>query len=157
MARSLRLQWRIGLASATALAVGGCAGLAIPLGELAANGPAITGSSSAAWQLPAPLPASLVSSDATAIAEAARRALAGDGVQTAAGWTNAATGSSGSLMALGAAEEQDGETCRTYASIVTSIKGVHLYTSQACRTADGQVAIRSIEAAGADTPATAGI
>jgi hypothetical protein len=150
-------QWPIALALAAALAAGGCAGLSIPVGELASEGPAITGSTDAAWGLPGPLPASLAPSDAAAIAEAARHALAAESGPAVGDWTNAATGSSGTLAALGAAAEVDGETCRTFAATVTSVRGVHLYACRACRTADGRVGIRSIEAAGAGLPVTAGI
>lgn len=155
MIRPPLLQWPMAASLALALSAGGCIGISLPLGELTDEGPAITGSISTAWQLPAPLPASLAPSDAAAIAEAARQAVAG-GVEAAGGWTNADSGSSGSLVLLGEAEV-DGEICRTYASTVTSIRGVHIYTCRACRAADGRVSIRSIQASGAEMAATAGI
>lgn len=157
MARPPLLQWPIAAALAAALTAGGCAGLSIPLGELTSDAPAITGSSSTAWPLPTALPASLSAADATAISQAARHAIAGDGGEVPGDWTNAATGSSGSLVALGAARADGTAICRTYASTVNSIRGVHRFICEICRTADGQVAIRSIEADGAERVATAGI
>ena len=157
MARLPLLQWPLGLALALALSAGGCTGFSIPLGELATASPAITGSTTVRSPVDPPLPAGLAVSDAKAIAEAARRALAGEGGREAGGWTNRATGSTGNLVALGEAEHDAGETCRKYAATVTSIKGVHMYTSRACRSADGEVAIRSIEAARDQAPRTAGI
>lgn len=157
MARASRLQWRVALLLAALPAAGGCVGLSIPLGELRAGAPAVTGSIDAAWALPSSLPDGLAASDAAAMADAARRALAGGGRQADAEWQNAATGSSGTLAALGEAERQGEELCRSYVSTVTSIRGVHRYTSRACRAGEGRVTIRSIEAAGIETASAAGI
>lgn len=156
MARFARLQWRIAIVVALAPAAGGCIGLSIPMGESKAAAPAVTGSINAAWTLPQPLPEGLAESDATAMAQAARLAFAADDPATET-WQNPAIGSSGTLVAAGEVERLGNETCRDFVSTVTSLRGVHRYTCRACRTDDGQVAIRSIVAAGAQTPGAAGI
>jgi surface antigen len=156
MARFARLQWRIAIMMAIAPAAGGCIGLSIPMGEPKAAVPTVTGSIGTASALPLPLPEGLAESDATAMAQAARLAFIAD-VPATETWQNPAIGSSGTLVAAGEAERLGNETCRDFVSTVTSLRGVHRYTCRACRTADGQVAIRSIMAAGAQTPGTAGI
>lgn len=82
------------------------------------------------------------------MADAVRRALAGGADEKSPDWHNPATGSSGTLAAIGEAEEDGGATCRIFASTVTSIRGVHLYTSRACRSPDGRVTVGPIEAGG---------
>ena len=146
MALLSRLQWRFAFLVILAPAAGGCIGLSIPLGETR-EAPAITGAVDATWARPFPLPAGLDASDAAVVAETARHALAASDGVTVQEWQNAATGSRGSLRALGDSEADGGETCRLYAATVTSLKGVHRYVCRACRTADGGVIVRSIAAA----------
>lgn len=127
--------------------MGGCIVLSIPLGEVREGAPAVTGSIEAVAASADPLPAGLAASDAAAIGAAARRALAAADGQAMQHWQNPATGSSGTLQALGATQADGGEVCRLYAATVASIRGVHRYTCRACRAADGGVTIRSFAAA----------
>jgi hypothetical protein len=127
-------------------ALGGC-GISVPLGGLTAEAPGVAGagagSASHALALPDPLPASLAASDAAQIGEAAGRALSpekGDDADDGR-WTNPTTGSTGTLVSLSAPRAATGEICGTFASIVTSIRGIHRYQSRACRAPDGQVRV----------------
>ena len=97
--------------------------------------PATTGSVTGAVQVQEPLPQSLAYSDASKIGQAAAAALwqAEGGPNT--DWINAATGSSGTLETSG---DDPSETCRGFATTVTSIGGVHRYSGKICRSQNGR-------------------
>jgi hypothetical protein len=154
MAPPPRLQWRLAAVLAGLLAAGGC-GISVPLGDLVAETGEATGSATASLALPYPLPIGLAPSDAAAIGLAVERALsrARQDAEDERRWRNPMTGSSGTLVALGEPEMSGPETCRTFGSTVTSIKGVHRYWSRACQGAGGEVRIVAIGAGTAGEPA----
>jgi len=110
----------------------GCGTVSVPIDSLRSKEPETTGSVSGR-----PLPKGLDPSDAQAIARAAGAALSGGPAPE--GWANEATGSSGSLAF---AAEAGG--CRPFASIVTSVAGVHRYEGVACPRASAAAALSDL-------------
>jgi hypothetical protein len=118
----------------------------MPLGG--ADAPRATGSlASEPVRVEASLPETLAFSDAAAIGAAAH-ALASASAAEPADWSNAATGSSGTIAALEAPEPRDAGTCRDFDATVKSLKGVHRYAATACRDAAGGLTLRSVRDGG---------
>lgn len=71
--------------------------------------------------------------------EALRRALT-SGFLTAHAdidWSNAATGSNGTITPLGTAATRGKVACRAFATTVSDVRGVRRYRGEACRFGDG--------------------
>jgi 17 kDa outer membrane surface antigen len=115
----------------------------MPLGD---DKPRTTGSL-ASVRVEAALPETLAYSDAAAIGAAAR-GLTLASVAEPADWTNAATGSSGTIAALEAPEPMHQNECRDFDATVKSLKGVHRYAATACRDAAGGLTLRSVRDGG---------
>ena len=98
------------------------------------DAPATTGSIGPKVEVQKPVPESLAYSDANKIGQAAAAALWQANSTAGADWTNAATGSSGTVETR-EAEATDG--CRSFKTFVTSIGGVHSYNGKVCRAAEG--------------------
>ena len=113
----------------------GCS-MSVPM--LGNDEPATTGSIGAPVEIQKPLPQTLAYSDATKIGQTAVAALWQ--VDNGSGeWVNAATGSSGTVEKNGGgskAETSGG--CRGFATMVTSIGGVHSYSGKICRGENGR-------------------
>jgi hypothetical protein len=130
------------------LLVAGCGSVSMPLGG---DEPRTTGSVGEPVRVEASLPETLAYSDAAAIGAAARGLDLASAAEPA-DWTNAATGSSGTVAALRATEARDeGEgACRDFDATVHSLKGVHRYAATACRDAAGGLTLRSVRDGGRD-------
>ena len=141
--------------SAIALMLAGCGSVNIPLPSFAAADKPVnqpTAASSVVVQ--EPIPETLAYSDATAIGTAAANDLLG--AITAEGldaegvdWENGQTGSTGTVVPLTDASQEDDKSCRSFGATVISMLGIHRYFGKACQRAEG-VVVESIEAAGTE-------
>ena len=112
-----------------------------------ADAPATTGSIGSAVQVQKPVPETLAYSDATKIGQAAAAALWQANSEADTEWTNAATGSSGTVQgqapeALAANQPDLTGTCRSFRTLVTSIGGVHSYSGKVCKAGDGRPVVQ---------------
>lgn len=131
--RSLGFARQSPLLLAVPLLVAGCS-LSMPV-----VAPATTGSVVAPVAVREPVPESLARSDAIRVGQAASVALWQSNNRAVADWINPATGSSGTLERLG--RRAKGQ-CRSFATIVTSIGGVHRYAGEVCRDANGASVVK---------------
>ena len=101
--------------------------------------PRTTGSIAPPLDVQRPLPPTLAYSDATKIGEAAGAVLAqAEGITTEE-WTNASTGSSGTIVRVSGAAS---ENCRPFSTIVTSVSGVHSYSGKFCQSGNGRAVVQ---------------
>jgi hypothetical protein len=106
------------------------------------NAPETTGSIPPPLEVQRPLPETLAYSDATKIGEAASAVLAQAEGAVPEDWTNASTGSSGTIERGSGAASED---CRPFTTIVTSVSGVHSYSGTLCQQAGGRASVRLAE------------
>lgn len=109
------------------------------------DAPTTTGSIAPPLQVQRPLPETLAYSDATKIGEAASAVLAQAEGTVPDEWTNASTGSSGTIERVSAAEAEE---CRPFNTIVTSVSGVHSYSGKLCQGDSGPAVVQLDEAGG---------
>jgi hypothetical protein len=109
------------------------------------DAPTTTGSIAPPLQVQRPLPETLAYSDATKIGEAASAVLAQAEGTVPPEWTNASTGSSGTIERVG---ETGSEECRPFNTIVTSVSGVHSYSGKLCQNDNGRAVLQLDEASG---------
>jgi hypothetical protein len=107
------------------------------------DAPTTTGSIVPPLQVQRPLPETLAYSDAAKIGEAASAVLAQAEGTVPEEWTNASTGSSGTIEGVG---RPDSENCRPFNTIVTSVSGVHSYAGTLCQSSGGQAVVQLGEA-----------
>ena len=140
--------------SAIALMLAGCGSVNIALPSFAAaDKPASQQTAASSVVVQEPIPETLAYSDATAIGTAAANDLLGavtaEGVDAeGVDWENGQTGSTGTVVALAEANQDDDKACRSFGATVISMLGIHRYFGKACQRAEG-VVVESIEAAGA--------
>ena len=130
------------------LALGGCAGVTIPMGNIMGDpDPVVTGSVGAGFAVPGDLPETLAYSDARVISQVTAGSILDAVSAEPVEWTNGQTGSSGTWMALEDANNSDSGLCRLFGATVTSLRGVHRYFGKACRRGDGPVVVESLDSA----------
>jgi len=128
----------------------GCGTINIALPSFAATDkPASQETATNSVTVQEPIPDTLAYSDATAIGRAAANDLLGAITAEGIDWENGLTGSTGTIVALPQASQDDDEACRSFGATVISMLGIHRYFGKACQRAGG-VVLESIEAAGAD-------
>ena len=64
--------------------------------------------------------------------------LSQSGAAPPASWSNAETGSSGTIVALNAFKGQHGQDCRSFRSTVDTYKGISFFNGETCEIGDGQ-------------------
>ena len=111
----------------------------------AQNAPATTGSLVQPVEVQRPLPPTLAYSDAAKIGQAASAALWEANGRAPDEWTNARTGSSGTLTADSRSDPSS--DCFPFSTTVTSLGGVHQYSGSVCR-GDGARTVLQIAEAG---------
>lgn len=109
------------------------------------DAPTTTGSIVPPLQVQRPLPDTLAYSDAAKIGEAASAVLAQAEGTVADDWTNASTGSSGTIERVGGVASEE---CRPFNTIVTSVNGVHSYSGRLCQSNGGRAVVQLGESGG---------
>ncbi|HVZ14795.1 MAG TPA: RT0821/Lpp0805 family surface protein [Bauldia sp.] len=126
--------------AALALSLGGCAGLGLPFtgAETTAS---LTAYNGRAVQ---PILASAVVANQADPTDwdTIRRTIEGAPQGGKLEWSNAITGSAGSLTVAA----DTGETCRAFVTTINDVRGIRRYRGQACVTANGRAQLQNVTA-----------
>jgi surface antigen len=120
-----------------ALPLAGCAGLGIPFAEPGTDGQMASAATTGPRLASAPNSDQVDLSDWDAVRRTIDRAPA---MATRLAWSNAATGSVGSVVVVAS----DGSGCRMFATTVNDARGIRRYRGESCEDVDGHAQIHAV-------------